>query len=66
MDVRDIENHRVCFINTKTGEISTKYKGFSSKFTLPVGGTYSIIRNRTETIINRITVLDYDIKSFKK
>lgn len=64
MNVKDLHNHTVCSIDKKTGEISTKYKGFSSKFTLPIGGTYSVIRNKTTTIINRRNSNEYDIKTY--
>ena len=64
MNVKDLNNHTVCFIDKKTGEISTKYKGFSSTFILPIGGTYNIIRNKTTTIINRRNLNEYDIKTY--
>lgn len=63
MYIKDLNNHTVCLIDKSTGEVSTKYKGFSSKFILPIGGTYNIIRNKTETIINRKSYNDYEIKS---
>lgn len=64
MNVKDSHNHTVCFIDKKTGEISTKYKGFSSTFTLPIGGTYNIIRNNTKTIINRKNLEEYEIVTY--
>lgn len=65
MIIKDVKNNTVCLIDSNTGEVSTKYKGFNSQFVLPIGSTYIITRNRIRTIIKREAEYQYNTVSFE-
>lgn len=63
MIVKDVKNNTVCMIEPETGIVSLKYKGLQVDFVLPIGSTYRVIRNSTETIIYHRGASDYKIDS---
>jgi hypothetical protein len=50
-EIKDIRNHTVCYLDTETGLITTKYKSIYNEQYLMKGKKTRFIRNGIETTI---------------
>ena len=62
--VTDYKQRIVCYADATTGLIESKYKKQTTRTVIPVGGTFNIVREDTETEIIRISATAFDIRSF--
>ncbi|MBM7561508.1 hypothetical protein [Fusibacter tunisiensis] len=62
--IKDCQEHIVCFMDAKTGLIESKYKRQTTIIKLAVGGELTIVRDRTETVIKRISIDAFEILSY--
>ncbi|MBO4456692.1 MAG: hypothetical protein J5802_03155 [Butyrivibrio sp.] len=61
--IKDYKKHVVCYADDDTGIIECKYKRQTTVTKVPVGGTFSIVRDNTKTDIERISITAFDVRS---
>ncbi|MCT4544868.1 MAG: hypothetical protein N4A63_15145 [Vallitalea sp.] len=62
--IKDLQNHIVCYADAKTGLLESKYKRQITRTHLPIGGNFTIIRDKTETVIKRISTIAFEVHSY--
>ncbi len=62
--IRDCHSHIVCYGDPITGLLVSKYKRQITKTRLPVGGEFTILRDKTETVIKRTSTATFAIDSY--
>lgn len=62
-EIRDYQGHIVCCADAATGLLESKYKKQTTKTYLGIDGEFTIIRDKTETVIKRISTLAFEVHS---
>lgn len=62
--IKDYQNHIVCYGDTKTGMLESKYKKQTTKTYLAIGAEFTITRDTTETVIKRISNAAFKVHSY--
>lgn len=62
--IKDYQNHIVCYADVKTGLLESKYKKQTTKTYLAIGGEFTIVRDMTETVIKRISMIAFEVHSY--
>lgn len=53
--VKDCNNHTVCYIDEETGYVEASYKKQTTSTYLSVGKSFQIVRNGAKTTITRVS-----------
>ncbi len=64
--VKNLDRHVICYVNTATWEVTSKYKGQTITTILGVGETLNIERDGTRTDITRISETEFRVKRYLK
>ena len=64
-EIKDKKGKLICKGDPTTGTIESVYKGFRSSTNLPVGGSFTIEKEDTLTIITRTTAERFDVKRYE-
>ena len=62
-EIKDCCNHVVCKADSKSGLVETKYKKQFTSIVLPINSEYTIVRDKTKTVIKRINNEKFEVYS---
>lgn len=63
--INDCRKRCACYVDALTGQVEHEWKRVRTKTCIPVGGEYQIERDGTVTILRRISVEKFEIKSYE-
>ena len=63
--ITDSKNRCVCYADAKTGLIEQEWKKVRTKTCIPVGGEYQIERDKTVTILKRVSTERFEITRYE-
>ncbi len=63
--ITDCKNRCVCFADPMTGLIEQEWKKVRTKTRIPIGGEYQVERDVTVTILRRVSIEKFEIRSYE-
>ena len=63
---KDCLGRCVCYADAATGIVEHSYKKVKTKTKVPIGGEYTVERDRIITVLRRTNTVDFQVTSYEK